>query len=339
MRELEPEELAALRLAAEGKLRTPKSKEVRRRNLADGRVAHSAAQAEPPNPNKPFEARKPFELSEGQSDLGRSDARPAAPARPGEFRPRPSSASLEKTSPSAPRAPPAEGFRPPPAGEDSVRSDRGEPGRISAQGNSGLPDRVRHVHSRRSQRGRKTTALHGPRHVLLLTQPAKAVPRSQALQIGRQPAALGEGPRQAAPSTGSRQAGRLQANPLQIDRHSTNRRSASRPGRSPTAAIARPSSGPQHHAARHLFIEKNSSQSSRAACASTPLNRATPTATPAHRNGRPVCATYRQAQASASPAVSRSRVSRSPVSTSQDSKDRARQSLVLKSRISKEPER
>jgi 23S rRNA pseudouridine2605 synthase len=35
LRELQPEELAALRLAAEGKLRTPKSKDLRRRNLLD----------------------------------------------------------------------------------------------------------------------------------------------------------------------------------------------------------------------------------------------------------------------------------------------------------------
>src|ERR1035437_9667895 len=35
MRELEPQELDALRLAAEGKLRTPKSKDLRRRNLLD----------------------------------------------------------------------------------------------------------------------------------------------------------------------------------------------------------------------------------------------------------------------------------------------------------------
>jgi 23S rRNA pseudouridine2605 synthase len=35
MRELQPEEVAALRQAAEGKLRTPKSKELRRRNLLD----------------------------------------------------------------------------------------------------------------------------------------------------------------------------------------------------------------------------------------------------------------------------------------------------------------
>ena len=49
LRELEPEELDALRKAAEGKLRTPKSKELRRRNAARCRpVADGPPQAQQP---------------------------------------------------------------------------------------------------------------------------------------------------------------------------------------------------------------------------------------------------------------------------------------------------
>ena len=47
LRELEPEELAALRAAAEGKLRTPKSKELRRRNAMDAQLPTAGAAPQP----------------------------------------------------------------------------------------------------------------------------------------------------------------------------------------------------------------------------------------------------------------------------------------------------
>ena len=62
-RELEPAELAKLRLAAEGKLRTPKAKEVRRRNLEDAGLPTVAPKPSRVRPAKPFEPRKPDPLS------------------------------------------------------------------------------------------------------------------------------------------------------------------------------------------------------------------------------------------------------------------------------------
>jgi 23S rRNA pseudouridine2605 synthase len=83
MRELQPEELTALRQVADGKARTPKSKELRRRNALD--AAHLPTVAPRPTlhprPAKPFAkpfAPKPF--------AERSAA--TADSRPGEFRPK-----------------------------------------------------------------------------------------------------------------------------------------------------------------------------------------------------------------------------------------------------------
>ena len=118
MRELDQQELAALRLAAEGKLRTPKSKDLRRRNLADGLLPTVRPKPSPPNPTKPFAARKPFEPAKPFGarkpiEPGEVDARLAVPARSGEFRPRPSfSPSSSNTRPFRPARTAAEGFRP-----------------------------------------------------------------------------------------------------------------------------------------------------------------------------------------------------------------------------------
>jgi 23S rRNA pseudouridine2605 synthase len=74
LRELDAEELAALRRAAEGKLHTPKAKELRRRNAADaGQLPTVAPRTAGSRPAKPF-AAKSFEK------------RPAA--GPGEYRPK-----------------------------------------------------------------------------------------------------------------------------------------------------------------------------------------------------------------------------------------------------------
>ncbi len=95
MRELEADELAALRLAAEGKLKTPKAKEVRRRNLADAQLPTVKPKASRPNPGKPYPARGPFEPAKPLAarepvEPGQIEVRRAAPERSGEFRPRPS---------------------------------------------------------------------------------------------------------------------------------------------------------------------------------------------------------------------------------------------------------
>jgi 23S rRNA pseudouridine2605 synthase len=57
LRELEPEELEALRKAAEGKLRTPKAKELRRRNAADAQLPTVAPRATGSRPARPFPAK------------------------------------------------------------------------------------------------------------------------------------------------------------------------------------------------------------------------------------------------------------------------------------------
>jgi 23S rRNA pseudouridine2605 synthase len=76
LRELEPEELAALRLAAEGKLRTPKSKDLRRRNLIDAGLLPTVL------PKPSGRPRQALPLSE-------HPAAPASnPARSGDFRPK-----------------------------------------------------------------------------------------------------------------------------------------------------------------------------------------------------------------------------------------------------------
>ncbi len=87
LRELDPEELAALRLAAEGKLRTPKAKELRRRNLSDAQLPTVQPKPTRPRPAKPFEARKPFE-SRRPLDSSKLGQRPAVSERPGEVRPK-----------------------------------------------------------------------------------------------------------------------------------------------------------------------------------------------------------------------------------------------------------
>jgi len=97
MRELEPKELDALRKTAEGKLRTPKSKEVRRRNAMDAAGLPTVAPRPTihPRPAKPFTPR-PFE---------------ARSAAAGDSRPRKFFAQ-DKTKPFRPARPASEGFRP-----------------------------------------------------------------------------------------------------------------------------------------------------------------------------------------------------------------------------------
>jgi 23S rRNA pseudouridine2605 synthase len=73
LRELDAEELAALRRAAEGKLHTPKAKELRRRNAADaGQLPTVAPRTAGSRPAKPF-AAKSFEK---RPAAGSGDYRP-----------------------------------------------------------------------------------------------------------------------------------------------------------------------------------------------------------------------------------------------------------------------
>ena len=97
MRELQPAELDALRKTAEGKLRTPKSKELRRRNAQDAAGLPTVAPRPTihPRPAKSFVA-KPFQ--ERSAAVGDS--------RPGKF------FAPDKTKPFRPARPAGEGFRP-----------------------------------------------------------------------------------------------------------------------------------------------------------------------------------------------------------------------------------
>jgi 23S rRNA pseudouridine2605 synthase len=96
LRELQPAELTALREAAEGKLRTPKSKELRRRNALDAAGLPTVAPRPTihPRPAKPF-APKPFAERAAGPDSPRS-------ARPAGDRPR---KPFDKAKPFRPAAP------------------------------------------------------------------------------------------------------------------------------------------------------------------------------------------------------------------------------------------
>jgi 23S rRNA pseudouridine2605 synthase len=87
LRELQPEEVEALRKAAEGKLRTPKSKEIRRRNAADAaQLPTVTARPSRPRPIGSVPTRSgPARFGPASS----GEARPIGPrtARPAEARP------------------------------------------------------------------------------------------------------------------------------------------------------------------------------------------------------------------------------------------------------------
>ena len=120
LRELQPRELEALRQVAEGKARTPKSKELRRRNAADAAQLPTVAPRPTvhPRPAKPIAARpfEPASFNEGS----------AATGRPGEFRPKRSfgsrAAGQGKDRPSRPARPDGEGSRP--AASAAQKEDR-----------------------------------------------------------------------------------------------------------------------------------------------------------------------------------------------------------------------
>jgi len=114
LRELEPEELDLLRKTAEGKLRTPKAKELRRRNLLDSQLPTlPPRRTMHPRPAKPaedaqFEAQ-PFDaqpFDQGSAAAGRPGAfRPKRASGPGQFKARPAGPAGEKFRPAAGRTP------------------------------------------------------------------------------------------------------------------------------------------------------------------------------------------------------------------------------------------
>jgi 23S rRNA pseudouridine2605 synthase len=84
LRELEPREVEQLRLAAEGKLRTPKSKDVRRRNLADAGLLPTVLPKPSgrPSSTKPLEGTRFAEPSPAFRTKKFGADRPSSPARP-----------------------------------------------------------------------------------------------------------------------------------------------------------------------------------------------------------------------------------------------------------------
>ncbi len=91
LRELEPEELELLRKAAEGKLRTPKAKEIRRRNALDAQL--------PTLPPKASPRRAPVMPMEAGPEPGPAQTRPTGPARTGAARSGPARSGPARTSP------------------------------------------------------------------------------------------------------------------------------------------------------------------------------------------------------------------------------------------------
>jgi 23S rRNA pseudouridine2605 synthase len=112
LRELQPAELEALRQTAEGKVRTPKSKELRRRNAMDaaGLPTVTPRRTSHPRPEKPF-APRAFEkraaaAEERPNDYrpkrsfsqGNDVAKPSRPSRSADERPRPAAGRSDDRS-------------------------------------------------------------------------------------------------------------------------------------------------------------------------------------------------------------------------------------------------
>ncbi len=146
LRELEPQELTALRMAAEGKLRTPKSKDVRRRNLADSQLPTVLPKPSRPRPGQTFTSTRPVKQFDDATPArpfespaaGRPfeprkfEAGRPAPARSGEFRARPGAGpGFGKDRPFRPARPTGEGFRPATGGPPAGRAGAG-PGKFGA---------------------------------------------------------------------------------------------------------------------------------------------------------------------------------------------------------------
>jgi 23S rRNA pseudouridine2605 synthase len=90
LRELDQEELAALRLAAEGKLRTPKAKELRRRNAMDAQLptlAPRPTRLRPQTPSSDQSSAPKFTPRSAPGSTPRFTPRPTPPSRPGGYRP------------------------------------------------------------------------------------------------------------------------------------------------------------------------------------------------------------------------------------------------------------
>jgi 23S rRNA pseudouridine2605 synthase len=114
LRELQPEEVAALRQVAEGTLRTPKSKDLRRRNLLDAGLLPTVLPKPSGRPAESFAsgaANKLFRPARPAGSFDKNAAKPFRPARPS-AEGRPFSAKPAWKKPERPARSTGEGFRP-----------------------------------------------------------------------------------------------------------------------------------------------------------------------------------------------------------------------------------
>jgi 23S rRNA pseudouridine2605 synthase len=136
LRELDAEELEALRKAAEGKLRTPKSKDVRRRNLADSQLPTVKPKPSRPNPSMPF-ASKPYLKTYPKPNEGEAAEEGSATAgSPATFRPKRSFGGDRPARPAGGEFRPAARTDSRPAGRPAWKKDD-RPGRPPARFGAG----------------------------------------------------------------------------------------------------------------------------------------------------------------------------------------------------------
>jgi len=135
LRELQPDELEALRNAAEGKLRTPKSKDVRRRNLADSLLPTVKPKPSRPNPSMPFASKPYVKTYPKQSEPEAAEESSAAAGSPATFRPK-RSFSARPARPSGGEFRPAARTDSRPAGRPAWKKDD-RPGRPPARFGAG----------------------------------------------------------------------------------------------------------------------------------------------------------------------------------------------------------
>jgi len=122
LRELDASELELLRKAADGKLRTPKSKEIRRRNITDALPTVNPRSATSSRPVKPFRSAPATDYRSKRSFETGPSTRPARPAGGEGYRPAPGRPADNRTSARGPAGSPARPYNRP--GSDRPGSDR-----------------------------------------------------------------------------------------------------------------------------------------------------------------------------------------------------------------------
>ncbi|MGA3346439.1 MAG: pseudouridine synthase [Terracidiphilus sp.] len=131
LRELEPRELELLRQAAEGKLRTPKSKDIRRRNLSDAGLLPTVLPKPSGRPRQPVSLPAVADRPAAYRPNRPGPERPGSPARPS----RPAGAYSKNAAPKP--------FRPDRPRPDRAGPSRGGEGFRPSAGRTSAPNPVR----------------------------------------------------------------------------------------------------------------------------------------------------------------------------------------------------